>query len=117
MLSNNKNELKGLIMEKRNYKNYRSLINIKLNKLKYKLIAYFIIVFTLGLFFSYYVTSFCAVYRYSQKYLFYGFLESFSFDFIISIISSMFLTFLRYISIKKKIKCLYKTYKIISIFI
>ena len=117
ILSNNKKELKRLIMKKRKNKNYRSLVKKKLNKLKYKLIAYFIIVFILGLFFSYYVTSFCAVYRNSQKYLFYGFLESFGMDFIISIISSMLLSLLRYISIKKKIKCFYKTYKIISIFI
>ena len=117
ILSNNKKELKQLIIKKRNYNNYRILVKLKLNQLKYKLISYFIIVFILGLFFSYYVTSFCAVYRYSQKYLFLGFIESFIFDFIISIISSMFLSLLRYISIKKKIKCLFMTYKIISIFI
>ena len=117
ILSNNKNELKQLIIKKSNNNNYRILVKLKLNQLKYKLISYFIIVFILGLFFSYYVTSFCAVYRYSQKYLFLGFIESFIFDFIISIITAIFLSLLRYISIKKKIKCLFMTYKIISIFI
>ena len=113
-LSNNKDELKKLIREKRNNKNYRSLIKSKLKILKHKLIGYFIIVFILGLFFSYYVTSFCAVYRYSQKYLFFGFFESFVLDSLISIITSMILTLLRYCSIKKKIKCIYKFYNIID---
>ena len=115
MLSNNQNELRRLIKEKRKSINYRSLINSKLKKLKYKLIVYFIIVFILGLFFSYYVTSFCAVYKYSQKYLLYGFFESFAIDFGFSVISCVFLSVLRYISIKKKIKYLYILYKIISI--
>ena len=113
-LSNNKDELKQLIREKRNNKNYRNLIKSKLKILKHKLIGYFIIVFILGLFFSYYVTSFCAVYRYSQKYLFFGFFESFVLDSLISIITSMILTLLRYCSIKKKIKCIYKFYNIID---
>ena len=116
-LSNNKDELKQLIREKRNNKNYRNLIKSKLKILKHKLIGYFIIVFILGLFFSYYVTSFCAVYRYSQKYLFFGFFESFVLDFLISIITSLFLTSLRYCSIKTKIKCIYMIYNILSFFI
>ena len=114
-LSNNKNELKRLIKEKRNNKDYKNLINSNLKNLKYKLIAYFIIVIIFGLFFSYYVTSFCAVYRYSQKYLFYGFIESFVFDFIISNISCFIIVLLRYVSIKNKVKCLYTMSNIISI--
>ena len=116
-LSNNKDELKQLIRNKSNNINYRSLINNKLKILKHKLIGYFIFVFILGLFFSYYVTSFCAVYRYSQKYLFFGFFESFVLDSLISIVTCMILTLLRYCSIKNKIKCIYKTYNIISLLI
>ena len=63
MLSNSKNELKKLIIEKGYNNNYRVLINIKLKKLRIKLIIYFILVFLLGAFFSYYVASFCSVYR------------------------------------------------------
>ena len=116
ILSNNKDELKRIIKNKRNVMKYKDLINIKLKKLKYKLIAYFIIIFILSVFFSYYVTSFCSVYRYSQKYLIYGFIESFVIDFLISIIISLFLSLLRFISIKKKVKCLYLTANVISIF-
>ena len=63
MLSISKNELKKLIIEKGYNNNYRVLINIKLKKLRIKLIIYFILVFLLGAFFSYYVASFCSVYR------------------------------------------------------
>ena len=106
-LSNNKDELRRLIKEKRNDKNYKDFINIKLKKLKYKLIVFFMIVFILGILFSYYVTAFCSVYRYSQKYLIYGFFESLALDLFISIIISIFLSLLRYVSIKKRVKCLY----------
>ena len=116
MLSNNENELKKLIREKANDKNYRNLIDKKLTKLRIKIIIYFILVFILNLFFTYYVSAFCAVYRYSQKYWIYGCLESFVIDSIVSIISCIFLAFLRYISLKKKCKCLFKTTEIISIF-
>ena len=68
MLSNSKSELMKLMRENYKNKEYLALINAKLKKLKIKLIIYFVIVFILGLFFWYYVSAFCAVYRYSQKY-------------------------------------------------
>ena len=117
MLSNSESELKKIIKEKSNDKNYKKLIIIKLRKLKIKLIMYFILIFLLGSFFSYYVASFCAVYRYSQKYWFLGCLESFGMDSLVSFISCILLSLFRYISIKKKIKCLYNSTNIISIFL
>ena len=117
MLSNSKNELKKLIIEKGYNNNYRVLINIKLKKLRIKLIIYFILVFLLGAFFSYYVASFCSVYRNSQKYWFYGCIESFAMDSAISFVSCILLALLRYISIKKKIKCLYNTANFIRNFL
>ena len=65
----------------------------------------------------YYVTVFCAVYRNSQKYWFLGCLESFAIDSIVSLIICIFLALLRYISIKKKIKCFYILANIISTFL
>ena len=116
MLSNSKSELKHIIIKERQNPNYIRLINSKLNKLRKKLIFYFLFIFILGSVFLYYVSCFCAVYRYSQKYWIYGCLESFVIDSIVSIISCIFLAFLRYISLKKKCKCLFKTTEIISIF-
>ena len=117
MLSNSKSELKQLIREKRQNKNYMNLINIKLRKLRIKLIVYFILVFSLGLLFLYYVSSFCSVYRNSQKYWFIGCLESFGMDSIVAIIVCIFLSLFRYIAIKRRIKCFYCLANLISTFL
>ena len=117
MLSNSKSELTKIINNRRKDKNYLDIINKELSKLSKKLIAYFIIVFLLNMFFSYYVTVFCAVYRYSQKYWFYGCLESFAMDSLISLICCIFVSFLRFISIRKQIKYCYAFANIINTFI
>ena len=117
MLSNSKSELKKLILEKRLNKNFISLINSKLRKLKIKLVIYFILVFSLGLIFLYYVSAFCAVYRYSQKYWFMGCLESFGMDSAIAVIVCFVLALFRYIAIKRRIKCFYSIANLISTFL
>ena len=117
ILSNSKSELMKLIKEKRKYKYYIYLIQLKLIKLGKKLVFYFILVYIFSLFFVYYVSSFCAVYRNSQKYWFYGCLESFGMDTLVAIGICIFLAFFRYISIKKHIKCFYILANIISTFL
>ena len=104
MLSNSKDEMKKLIKEKSKDKEYINLTNIKLKKLRNKLIIYFILVFLLGAFFLYYVSSFCAVYRYSQKYWFFGCLESFVMDSLVAFIICIIVAFFRFIAIKRKKK-------------
>ena len=106
MLSSSKSELMKIIRYNFRY-NYLYLIKAKLKKLRNKLIVYFILVFLLGFCFLYYVTAFCAVYVYSQKYWFFGCIESFAIDFAISLILCIFIAFMRYIAVKKRIKCLY----------
>ena len=117
MLSNSKKELQNVI--NKNKKNNYSKISIKnkLKKLRIKLIIYFVLVFLLGIFFSYYVMAFCAVYRNSQKYWFYGCLESFVLDSLFSFITCLFLALFRYISIRKRKVCLYNTVNIITNFL
>ena len=117
MLSSSKNELMRVIRRNEKFCNYANIINIKLAKLRKKLIVYFILVFSLGSFFLYYVTVFCAVYRHSQKYWFLGCLESFGIDFLIALFGCLFQALLRYISIKKHIKCLYIFVNIINAFL
>ena len=117
MLSNSKSELMQVIREKRISPNYIYLIDIKLRKLKRKLIIYFIVLFLLSLLFLYYVTAFCAVYRNSAKYWLLGCLESFGIDSLFAIIICIFLALFRFIAIKKHIKCLYVFANIISIFL
>ena len=117
MLSNSKEELMKIIREKRNYKEYIKAIKDKLRSLRNKLIAYYIIIFILGIFFLYYVSAFCAVYRNSQKYLFLGFVESFVVDTIVAIILCLILSFLRFVAIYKNMKCLYSAANFISTFL
>ena len=116
MLSNSKTELIQVIRRRKKYHNYLHIINKKISKLKKKLIVYFIFTFSLGLFFLYYITTFCAVYRNSQKYWFYGCLESFAMDSFVSIIACIFLSLLRYISIRYRVKYCYALANFISIF-
>ena len=116
MLSNSKSELLKIIRENSNNKNYINLIKVKLRKLRNKLIFYFMFVIILGVLFLYYVTAFCAVYRYSQKYWFFGCLESFGMDSLVSLIVCIIIAFFRFISIKKRIKCFFVLANIISIF-
>ena len=117
MLSSSKNELLRLIIEKLRYKSYINLIQIKLDKLRIKLIIYFIIVFLFSFIFLYYVTAFCAVYKNSQKFWFLGCIESFGIDSCVSIIVCVFLSLFRYISMKKHIKYLYILTNIIGNFL
>ena len=117
MLSNSKSELMQIIIERNSYKNFLYLIKIKLKKLKRKLIIYFILVHILELFFLYFVTAFCAVYRNSQKYWFFGCIESFGMDSIVALFICIMLALFRFISIKKRIKCFYVLANIISTFL
>ena len=117
MLSNSKSELKKIIREKRNDNDYIFLIDTKLRKLRKKLIVYFIILFTLGLLFIYYVTAFCSVYRNSQKYWFIGCLESFGMDSAVAIMICFILAFFRYIAIYKRRKYFYCLANFISTFL
>ena len=117
MLSNSKSELMQVIRENRKNNNYINLIDIKLKKLKRKLIIYFVFVFLLGLLFLYYVSAFCAVYRNSKKYWFIGCLESFGIDSLAAIAICILLAFFRYIAIKKHKKYFYVLANIISVFL
>ena len=117
MLSNSKSELIDTIKERKNKKEYLEQINAKLNKLKNKLIIYYSFLFLLGLFFLYYVSAFCAVYRYSQKYWLYGCFESFAIDSLVSITICVFLSLFRYIAVHKRIRYLYILVKIINSFL
>ena len=107
MLSNSKSEFLQIIRRRNHLKNYLVILNNKLKKLSYKLLAYFILVFLLGLCFLYYVSSFCAVYTYSQKYWFIGCLISFAIDFFVTLTVCILIATMRFIAIRKKKKCLY----------
>ena len=117
MLSNSKKQLNKIIKEREDKREYLKAMENELNKLKKKLVCYFIIVFILGIFFSYYVSAFCAVYQNSQTFWLYGCLESLAMDFITPFIICIVLSILRYIGLKKKSKCVYNSAKYLGILI
>ena len=71
MLSNSEDDLSILMKKKYSDKIYKKKVENKLNKLRNKLIAYYFLLFLLNILFLYFTSIFCAVYRYSQKYLYY----------------------------------------------
>ena len=117
LLSSSKSELIKIKRKKIEFHNYKKIINIKLSKLRKKLIIYYIFVFLFQLFFLYYVTIFCAVYIYSQKYWLLGCFESIGIDFLSALIGCIFLALFKYISIKKQMKCLFVFTNIIKKFL
>ena len=117
LLSDNKKELRKIIKERLKNKEYINLVNKNLKKMEYKIIGYFLLIFSLGFWFLYYVSAFWAVYRNSQKYWFYGCLESFAMNFLISFIICIFFAFFRFLSIKKKNKFLFLLAKIFGLFL
>ena len=104
MLSNSENEFRKLMKEKNSNKDYEKLVDDKLNKFRNKLIFYYILIFSLNISFIYFVSAFCAVYRYSQKYLLFGFFESFAINFFVANIVCIFISLFRYMSIQKRMK-------------
>ena len=83
-------------------------------KLKIKFIAYFIISTILLLFFWYYISMFCAIYKNNQYHLLKNTLISFGLSLLYPFVIYLLSGFFRYLSLsgtKKKRKCLYNVSK------
>ena len=121
-LTNSKDEIQSLFREEekkmRKNKFFRvnnkrkKAINIKLIKifkiLNIKIIIYIIIEFTLMLFFFYYITSFCEVYKDTQASWILDNIISFLLSILTELFTSFLTTVLYLISLKLKLKTLYK---------
>ena len=115
MLSNSKKQFNKIIKERQDKIEYLTKMEKELQKFKKKIIFYFIIIFILGIFFAYYVSAFCAVYQNSQTFWLFGCLESLALDAITPFIICLVLSILRYIGLKKRSKCPYKSAKYLGI--
>ena len=115
MLSNSKKQLNDIIKKREDKKDYLNAVEKELNKLKKKLIWYYILVFLLGIFFSYYTSSFCAVYQNSQTFWLIGCLESVFLDFLTPFLICLLLSCLRYLGLRRRTKCAYNTAKYLGI--
>ena len=102
----------------RNDKNYKTNKVTKLKileqlskiyiKLKYKIIFFFVLEFLTMIFFYYFVTAFCEVYKETQKSWLYDFFTSFLISFVTEIFGALVLAIFYIISIRYKLKFLYK---------
>ena len=114
MLSNSKTQLIEIIEGKDKNPNYLKDVEDELKRLNKKLYIYFFIVFLLGIIFTYYSSAFCAVYKNSQTFWLIGCFESLAMDLFMPFIICFILSGIRYLSIKKKLKFLYKINSIIE---
>ena len=109
-------EIKAL---QKHEKNAEKIVNI-MDKMRNKLIGFFIFTFLLFLFNWYFISAFCAVYQNTQKI----FIRDSAISFLTSMIDPFIIygvtTLLRYISLvrccKKKLCCIYKLSDLIPIF-
>ena len=75
--------------------------------LKFKIVCFIIIEFLIMVFFFYYITAFCEVYKDTQFSWLYDSFTSFLFSFPLEFLISLIISLLYIISIKKKIKFIY----------
>ena len=75
--------------------------------MKIKIICYIIIEFLVLLFFLYYITAFCEVYKSTQKSWLYDSFISFLLSFLFEFLISFFISLLYISAIKIRINCLY----------
>ena len=110
ILSNSQNAFEQIINEENNYKSFvlfKDKVNKILKNLKIKLFFFFIINFILMFGFWYYVSSFCAVYFNTQKYVVISTLQSILISMFVPFPFCIIMTILRLISLRFKCKCLY----------
>ena len=86
---------------------YATLLKI-FKILKIKILIYIIIEFSLLLFFFYYITAFCEVYKETQKSWIYDSFISFIFSIIYELLASFFISLIYETSLKYRIKFLYR---------
>ena len=100
------------------YENNYDILNAKvfnvINCLKIKFISFFIVNIILLLFFWYYLSSFCAVYKNTQIYLFEVVLISYSFSLLYPLIIFLLPSLFRISSLRKPGKCIYTISKFLQ---
>ena len=110
ILSNSQNAFEEIINDEKNYKSFflfKDKVNKILKNLKIKLFFFFIINFILMIGFWYYVSSFCAVYFNTQKFVVISTLQSILISMLVPFPFCIIMTILRLISLRFKCKCLY----------
>ena len=102
------------IKHEKNKFNLKARVTIELRNIKIKFICFFIFTFLFLLLFWHYVSSFCAVYKYTQIYLIKNTLISYSLELIYPFIIYLLPGLFRISAFKSPGKCLYKISQIIQ---
>ena len=105
-------ELLEMIMNQIVDKKFYFLNIVKFKKyLTIKLVIFYYLQTFLNLCMCYYLTIFCIIYHQTQGSIMINYLTGIAQSLTISLILSLFISFLRYVSIKNRIKSLYNTSK------
>ena len=99
---------KKYFVSKKTKKKILKDIRIIFVKLKRKIITFFILEFSMMIFFYYFVTAFCEVYKNTQISWIYDFFVSLLISFVTEIFGALILAILYIISIRYKIEFIYK---------
>ena len=106
-LSNSKKQLTDIIKKEKQSESIRHKARKVLNRLKKKLVAFFIINFIFVLFFWYYVSAFCAVYHDTQISWVTGGVISFGISLLVPFLICLLFSSIRVLALKYQHKTLY----------
>ena len=106
-MENNKN----YFVKKKRKKNIYEKMEKDLKTLKIKNILFIFIEFIFLLFFYYFTTAFCEVYKSTQKSWIIDCVTSFLISILVELLTALIIAILYHCSIKKEINCLYKIVK------
>ena len=104
------------IKHEKNKFNLQARVTIELKRINFKFISFFIFSFVFLLFFWYYLSCFCAVYKNTQIYLIKNTLISYTISLIYPFIICLLPGILRISAFKRPGECLYKISQIIILF-
>ena len=104
------------IKQERNKHNFNTIVFVTLKYINIKLKLFFVICLILLIFFWYYLSCFCAVFKNTQLYLIKTTLISYVISFIYPFIIYLLPSFFRIFSFKQPGECLYKISQYILIF-
>ena len=115
-LSYYKDDLIKIVFEENDLEMYWEKSKKILKNFYYRINIFIIIVFIFELFFWYYCTAFCAAYPNNQKLLIFSVFQDYIINLLLPFILCLFLSFLRQLSIQKKIKTLYCIVGLLDLF-
>ena len=92
----------------------KELSNRKYKKFNIKIIIFYVLLIALNIFYIYYISIFCSVYKNTQQHLFKDSITSFATSMFYPFIFALFPTIFRMTGLKKEKKCLFSCGKLLQ---